>query len=101
MMSGLDPWCEGCFASLSAGGRAKWKRAMAAVPGGDSCKRRSETRGHCRVPYVPCEACAPLAIIAFDNIDQVLLALLRASERNPVPIWRGYNRLGRCVLWSD
>lgn len=96
----LRPFCQGCYFDLWNGGRPRWYAAFEAACCGCEWRGVSFTNdrgvGHCDLHWW-----------VFDNVAEWGRAVRKtkpwvaAKEGFSLGIVvRGYNRLGRCVLWS-
>lgn len=100
----LKTYCEQCYCAMGmTGGRARWQRAMR-DPGPCAC--RFEIVGEWQ-PGAPRQLIGDACQSCWDrewyltNVVAVLQGLRTATKRKPGIGFRAYNRLGRCVSWSE
>jgi hypothetical protein len=103
----LSRRCQGCFFRHPAGGRTKWFKAMKDPPWRYPRHLRVLADGTWQWDvavldlFTRPKSRGPSRPVEFWNLPKVLEAQRKATERSPwPPVLRGYDRLGRCVLWS-
>lgn len=95
----LKAYCEKCYCAVGVDAKRRWAEAM-------------RDRGPCRCTwrrhqFMPDERIGPSCETCVDqewhlsNIQVVLFEMRNADPKRPARGLRVYNRLGRCVWWTD